>query len=117
MLLVKETYTAPASATIGYSSVIDFLHPDPKVTNKNVLLTVAASAVTGTNFDVDLYGSDEIGGTKYLLLGAVVADLTTSAAGVKILDLNAYPAPYYYVGWTADVDEKANTITVKIMVP
>lgn len=117
MLLAQETYTAPSSATTEYSTVIDFLHPDPSVTNKNVLLTVAASAVSGTNFDVALYGSDESGGTKYLLLDAVVADITTTAPGVKILDLNAYPAPYYYIAWTADADEDANTITVKWMIP
>ena len=33
-----------------------------------------------------------------------------------ILDLNAYPMPYYYIGWTADADESANTITLTCIV-
>ena len=115
MLLAKETYVLPSSATIGYSSVIDFLIPDAEHANKKVLITFNVTALSGTNLDMALYGSDSIGGTKVLLLDAIVADITVTGANPVILDLNAYPAPYYYLAWTADQDEKANSIAVKIM--
>jgi len=116
MLLAKETYTLPSSATIEYSSVIDFLIPDAEYANKKVLITFNATAVSGTDLDIALYGSDSIGGTKIELLDPLVADIAATGAKSVILDLNAYPAPYYYLAWTADTDEKANSITVKIMV-
>tara|TARA_B100000519_G_C14241050_1_gene437342 strand:+ start:157 stop:600 length:444 start_codon:yes stop_codon:yes gene_type:complete len=113
----QETYTLPASATIGYSTEIDFFKFDPKVTNKNVTVVLNASAVSGTNLDVSLHGTWEAGGSKVTLVSdALVADITATGNNVDILDLNAYPMPYYYIGWTADADESANTITLTCIV-
>ena len=113
----QETYTLPASATIGYSTEIDFLKFDASLANKNVAVILNASAVSGTNLDISLHGTWEAGGSKVTLVSdALVADITATGNNVDILDLNTVPMPYYYVGWTADADESANTITLTCIV-
>ena len=113
----QETYTLPASATIGYSTEIDFLNFDASLANKNVAVILNASAVSGTNLDISLHGTWEAGGSKVTLVSdALVADITATGNNVDILDLNTVPMPYYYVGWTADADESANTITLTCIV-
>jgi len=113
----QETYTLPASATIGYSTEIDFFKFDSSLANKNVTVVLNASAVSGTNLDISLYGAWEKGGSKVTLVSdALVADITATGNNVDILDLNTVPMPYYYIGWTADADESANTITLTCIV-
>ena len=111
-----EVSTLPGSATTEYSAEIDFLKYRNKANNNEYASFVLnASAVTGTNLDIALYGSYESGGTKFLLKDALVADLTATGAVAGVIDIKAYPAPYYYVAWTSDVDESANTITVRVI--
>ena len=43
------------------------------------------------------------------------SDITATGTVAGLIDLNAYPAAFYYLAWTADVDESANTIAVKVM--
>ena len=113
----QESYTLPASATIGYSTEIDFFKFDPKVTNKNVTVVLNASAVSGTNLDISLHGTWAAGGSKVTLVSdTLVTDISATGNNVDILDLNAYPMPYYYIAWTADADESANTITLTCIV-
>jgi hypothetical protein len=114
-LVAEETYTLPASATVGYSSEIDFAEPNLAVNNRFIAVTVNASAVSGTNLDIALYGAASSGGTKFLLKDTIVADITATGTLAAPIDLNAYPAPFYYIGWTADANESANTIAVKVM--
>jgi len=116
MFYATETYTLPSSATTEYSSVIKKLRPDFSKLNKYVVFAFNASAVSGTNLDIALYGSTDSAGTsKFLLKDAVVADITATGIVAGIVDLNAYPAPYYFLAWTSDADESANTIAVDIM--
>lgn len=117
MLVAHEQYTLPASATIGYSTEIDFASPQRNTESRNVTFAFNASAVSGTNLDIALYGAYESGGTKFLLKDAVVADITATGVSAGVIDLNDYPAPYYYLAWTADADESANTIDVWVMAP
>jgi hypothetical protein len=112
--VATETYTLPASATTEYSTEIDFLEPNLANNNFYVAFSFNASAVSGTNLDIALYGASESGGTKVQLLDAVVADITATGRATGVVDLNAYPAAYYYLGWTSDADESANTIEVEI---
>lgn len=114
MLVAKETYTLPSSATTEYSTEIDWVHPN-KLANRYVSFTFNPSAVSGTNLDIALYGADTSGGTKYLLLDAVVADITATGTVAGQVDLNAYPAPFYYLAWTSDADESSNTIDVAVV--
>lgn len=118
MAFAKETkITLPSSATTEYSSEIDFLKPNLKNNNYYVTFGANASAVSGTNIDIALYGADVSGGTKYLLKDALVADITATGRVSAVVDLNQYPAPYYYIAHTSDVDESANTIDYFITFP
>jgi len=115
MGVLTETKTLPASATIGYSSEINAIKPKLDGTVQNVGFSLTPTAVTGTNLDIALYGANKAGGTKYLLKDALVADLTVDGEKVTgFIDVNQYPAPFYYVAWTADANESANSITLEV---
>ena len=113
--VLEETYTLPASATTEYSSVIynDNFQSNLSNNNRYVSITLDATAVTGTNLDIALYGAMTSGGTKFLLKDAIVADITATGINITVEDFNALPAPYYFIAWTSDADESANTIEVK----
>lgn len=114
MLILTETYTLPSSATTEYSTVIEEISPDSRQ-NRYVTFGFNASAVSGTNLDIALYGSaTKAGTTKTLLKDAVVADITATGMVYGQIDLNAYPAAYYFLAWTSDADESANTIAVEV---
>jgi len=113
----QEAYTLPSSATLEYSSEIDFFSFDSSLANKKVAVILNASAVSGSNLDISLYGTWEAGGSKVTLVSdTLVTDIAATGNNVDILDLNAYPMPYYYIGWTSDADESANTITLTCIV-
>jgi len=113
----QETSTLPASATTGYSSEIDFFSFDSSLAEKKVTVILNASAVTGANLDISLHGAWEAGGSKVeLVADGLVTDITATGNNIDILDLNAYPMPYYYIGWLAAEDESANTITLTCIV-
>ena len=119
VLFLKETYTLPdfaAAATYyGFSSIITDFGPNMRNNNRYITIGLCPSAVTGTNLDTDLYGSWTRGGTKVLLKSNIVTALSVDGAWVfGQVDLNAYPFPYYWVRWLADVDESANTIQVVV---
>lgn len=113
--ILQETYTLPASAINGYSTEID--HVGPNLTNNNRWITASfnASAVSGSNLDIQLYGAMTTGGTKFLLKDTLVTDIAATGTVAALIDLNAYPAPFYYLSWLADANESANTIDVKVM--
>lgn len=117
ILKLSESKTLPSSATVGYSSVIDpDIHVAPNFgkNNRYVTFTFNPSAVSGTNLDIALYACDSDGSNAVLLKDAVVSDITATGEVAGVVDLNAYPAQYYKLGWTADADESSNTITVKV---
>lgn len=109
--------TLPSSATTEYTSLIDFMGPSARNNNRWVSGYLNASAVTGTNLDISLHMSEDAAGTtKILLLDALVADITVTGVNPFLLDLNAYPGAYYWIGWLADGDESANNITTVLFV-
>jgi len=108
-----------ASSATYYTNEISFMGPDLSNNNRWVAVHVSMAAVTSTHVEVALYGVTVTGGTKFALKTTLVANLTTGAvlnAG-GVVDLNAYPAAYYYVGLTTDADDAANDATVSIFVP
>ena len=114
-----EEITLPSSATTEYSSEIDFLAPNPKTTNRNVIVVANASAVSGTNLDISLQGgwvTGTAGGSMVQLVDGFIGDISATGNNIDILDLNAYPSPYYRIAHLSDADESANTITYTIMV-
>ena len=112
-LAQTETYTLPATGT-GYSSVISKFCPNLSNNNRWIAVTLNASAVSGTNLDIALYGAHTETGTKFLLKDAVVADITATGINVGLIDLNAYPATFYFLSWLVDASEVANTIAVTV---
>jgi len=107
----QEVLTGATTGT-AYSSVIDFLKPRCDGTTQYVTLSVVASAISGTDIDIMLYGSvDSAGTSKYLLLDCLDMTIVT---GAKVIDINAYPAPYYFISQTVQASEAANTLTVNI---
>jgi hypothetical protein len=108
-LQYEKGVTLPSSATTEYSEELEFF---PNKSNNDRIITVGiqASAVSGTNLDIGLYADFEEGGDKVLLSDTLVADVTDGTFAAGTVDLNEYPARAYYIGWTADADESANTI-------
>mgnify|MGYP001496358118 CR=1 FL=1 len=106
-LVITTIITNSTTAANTFTPVIGFADYSNKAVRK-ITIFVEATTLTGTNLDFSLYGSDtEDGAVKYLLLDAPVADLTTGVAGVGIVDLNLYPAPFYFIGVLPDTDESA----------
>lgn len=116
-LIAQEAgVTLPASATTEYSTVIPFMGPNGNQ-NRYISVLVSASTVSGTNLDIQLHGAMTPTGSKFLLKDTIVTDVTNGVVQGGVIDLNAYPAPYYFVSWTADANESANTITVTLFIP
>lgn len=113
----QEVVKQAASATYAYSSAIDSWKVKRDGKSRYVTIFAEASAVSGTNIDISLWGAYTSGGTKFLLLDAPgsIADLTNSAkTAAGRIDIEAYPAPYYFIGMLADANESANTVTLNI---
>jgi hypothetical protein len=88
---------------------------DDKKMNQYVSWLIEATAVAGTNIDIDLYGAHTSGGTKFLLKSNLVTALATGAlAKGAVIDMKAYPASFYYVAWTTDANNSANKISVSV---
>jgi hypothetical protein len=113
---------AVAGAAQGFSPVIDAIKVRSKSLAKGdkgsngqyVAFSFNASAVTGTNLDIALYGAKKVGGNKALLLDALVADITATGKVTGIIDIQAYPASYYYISVTGDNAETGNTLAIEI---
>lgn len=110
---ISENKLMPANTTPTYSSAFQ-VPIDSDRNNRWISVLCSCSAVTGTNIDIAIYGAMTETGTKFLLKDAVVADVTNGVAQGAVLDINAYPAPYYFIQYTADADESANTMTTSI---
>lgn len=106
------------NATTVFSSAIDFLHLRRRFPQNVVTVLIQASAVSGTNVDVNLYGSDTLAGTtKRLLEANFVTALTDGTEAIATFDAGAQPWPYYFFRFETDADETANTVTVTILSP
>lgn len=113
----EATITLPATATTEFSSEIDFVAPNSTFEDRVILIEAVASAVTGTNLDIQWHGALKVGGNKTLLKDTVVPDIDgTPLTGLATLDLNANPGTVFYLSHTSDVNESANTITYRIFI-
>ena len=111
---IETAIAAPASAIPVYSTEIDFLPIHPRHPNRYIsILAEGTGDVTSTHVEVALYGSAVAGGTKFQLVDNIVTALTNAAktAGAR-LDLNDYPAPFYYIAFTSDGDDTTGTALV-----
>lgn len=106
------------NATTVYSSVLDTLRVRRRFAQNVFTVTLQASAVSGTNVDISLYGSDtEAGTVKRLVTANIVTALTDTTEAVAYIDVGAKPWPYYFLSFLSDADETANTVTVTILAP
>ena len=116
-LAVQTGIAAPASPFTVLTDEIDFLSLSKNYPNRYISVLVEGTGdVTSTSIEVALYGSAVPGGTKFLLVDNIVTALTNSAktSGAR-LDLNDYPAPYYYISMTSDADDTTGTpLTYKV---
>ena len=115
-LVAQEVLSNMLNNGTSYSSEIDFGKYDHRQLTKFLGYHFVASAVTGTNLDIALMGAHSSGGTKILLLDAVVADITDNTPVIAFKDINLYPMPYYYIRIITDGDETSNTLTITITV-
>ena len=118
-LVLKTIITNSTTAAKSYTPVINAAKFN-NTAKRTIGIFVEGSTLSGTNLDFALEGSDtEAGTVKYILLDAVVADLTTGVAGYGTVDLNAYPAPYYFISVLTDADESAvaNRTTLRVFLP
>lgn len=124
VLVATETVSLPASATRVSSSEIDFIPLTARTVNRYVTINATASAVAGTNVDIELHGyatsGTAVSTTVYLLKDAPgsISDVTNAAKSQSAsFDIQAYPAAYYRLVGLADADETGNTITFTVIVP
>ncbi len=115
---LQQTFDlAIAGAAQGFSAVIDGIKvkSKDKSNGQYINFSFTPSAITGTNLDIALYGADSIAGTKSLLLDVLVADLTADGVRVSgIIDIQAYPSPFYFISVTGDNAETGNTLLISI---
>lgn len=117
---------AIAGASQGFSPVIDAIKVRSKAQDKNntngsngqfVAFSFEVPAgIAGTNIDIALYGAKKSGGTKSLLLDALVADITTgdTVKYTGIIDVQQYPASFYYISVTGDNVETGKLLNIEI---
>ena len=119
-LVLKTIITNSTTAAKSYTPVINAAKFN-NTAKRTIGIFVEGSTLSGGgNLDFALEGSDtEAGTVKYILLDAVVADLTTGVAGYGTVDLNAYPAPYYFISVLPDADESAvsHRTTLRVFLP
>jgi len=115
LVVSSEDFVLPDTTT-DYMSEVSFLKVDPTTESKNVTIVGTMDSGAVKEVGLDLYGAYEAGGTKFLLKSDV---FTVFAIGDKdtragVIDINDYPAPYYYLGATTG-DTEVSTLTVHIL--
>jgi len=114
LAVIEElTITGPSSTTV-YGTEISVLKPNFTNNNRWVTVTAKASATPTGTLTIDLYAANSSGGTKYQIKANIItlSDATTTAA---LVDLNAYPAPYYYIGIQSTGNDSGHTFDVSMV--
>jgi hypothetical protein len=112
LAVFTETITGPNSATV-YSSLIDGLRPNFQVNNRWITVAAVKSASAVGTITIQLYGSFTRTGTKVLLKTDVITSLT-NAVKTGLLDLNAFPAPYYYIAVLSNGNDSNGTVAITV---
>jgi hypothetical protein len=125
LLLTEDVSGGSADAKITFTSELnDFLKGLDASGHRYISVFCVADQVTGTNFDVALYGdasssaTTESKATAYSLVDAIVADITDTVGKGGVVDVALYPARYRHIGFLCDTgDVSADTITVYVFIP
>lgn len=111
----EETIAALGNTATVYTSVIDFIDPILRngQTTKYLVFTFQPSDTPASgDYEIILYGAKKSGGTKVLLLDALIADTKAILSGK--VDISQYPYPYYYVGIKSAGNDAAKSGIVTI---
>jgi hypothetical protein len=110
--LATETHTLP-NATTNYTEKLEILAPDLKREKKYASFVVTYPGSLAGNITTNLYGAMTVGGAKVLL--AVIKSASSTAGDYTAqIDLNAYPALEYYVGFIAAGNDAARSATLAV---
>lgn len=110
-----EVVTLGDTTTV-YSSAITRMNLRP--VGSVIIILLQASAVTGTNVDINLYGSDtEAGTVKRLITTDLVTALADTTEAIAYVTVSDKPWPYLFLSFLSDADETLNTVTVTIIAP
>lgn len=107
----------PGSATTVYTQELSFLEPNTRTSGvQGVVVEVSATAVSGTNLDIDVHGSREASTSSSFALPGISGSTTVTGTDTETFkfDLKEYPMPYFYIAVTTDTDESANDITIRV---
>ena len=120
-LLVSEDAITGPNNTTAYSTQLLDLKPDTNKTTNKVLIAIKASGAFTTNGTMDIYGSwsptnQESLGEKFQLVDNALSGNISTAWQTYVLDLNAFPAPYYYVAVHSTGDNSGKTFSIRVMV-
>jgi len=109
---VQETgIVMPTSATTTYSSdIAPSFAPNSKFEKRNAGIVVQMSELPAANVEINLFGSIDGGTTKVKITPSALGTLTTAVIAVgATVDMNFYPFPYIYVGFTSSGSETGKT--------
>lgn len=109
----KETLALPNAAGSVTTSIFEQLTHIFLNNNQypKVVFNLKASAVSGTNIDVDLIGLLE-DDTEVVIKKDLVTALTDDTMATVTINLFDYPYKDFKIKATVDADESANTLTV-----
>jgi hypothetical protein len=109
-----ETVVGPNAATVyGALCLPKAIGPMFQVTSRNIAISAIKSNAMVTDLIIELYGALTATGTKTLLKTNVITGLT-NAQKTGIVDLNAYPFPFYFVGVTSASNNSNGDVTFHV---
>lgn len=116
---LKYSYIATAdlagSATTTYTAVMDFLEYNARSGGvQGVTVTGEATAVSGTDVNIHLFGSFNNNTANAIKLIDSVVTVTNGVKASGTFDLRSYPVPYLWLGVQTDTDESGNDITIYV---
>lgn len=114
-VITELAITGPNANTV-FSSEIKQVVPNIGQANRRILVAGITSGAITTDFTVDLYGAATSGGTKYLLSSGIISGgLVNTSLKAGVVDLNAFPSPYYYIGLKSTANNSAITADVFVI--
>jgi hypothetical protein len=117
--LYQETgLTAAAAAGAVYSPEMQIPIDANRTTRYISVLCEQTGSITSASITVALWVAFVQGGQKFKVADNIVTALTNAAKTQgNRLDLNAYPAPYYYIGYTSTANDSAASFKTSVYIP
>jgi len=109
----NETIVGPNATTVYSAELAAVVRPNLLFSSRNLAISAIKSNAMATDLIVELYGALSAGGTKVLLKTDIITGLT-NARKSGIVDLNAYPFPYYYIAVKSSGVNNNGDVTVDV---